>query len=171
MYELVTTYSEDEAMSMSTSETTARPLVLVVNGPNLNALGRRDPAQYGTMTLAGIEDRAREVAESNGWRAEFVQSNSEGELIDAIQSAFDRAEGIVINPGAFTHTSVAIRDALADTGLPVVEVHLSNVHARELFRHTSHVSGVALAVIAGAGWRGYGYAIDLLVRSREQAAG
>ncbi len=136
--------------------------ILLVNGPNLNLLGEREPDVYGSTTLAEIEQSVAERAATHGLEVDAVQSNHEGELIDAIHGARHTHVGIVINPGAFTHTSVAIRDALAAVALPVVEVHLSNVHRREEFRHHSYVSGVAEAVIAGAGPSGYAWAVDLL---------
>ena len=157
-------------MSMTTNiRGDEQPLVLVINGPNLNALGRRDPGIYGVITLPEIETRTAAAAHEVGWVAELFQSNSEGDLIDAIQGATNRAGGIIINAGAYTHTSIAIRDALADCGLPVVEVHLSNVHAREAFRRVSFISDVAVAVFAGAGWRGYGYAVDFLAGRRSDS--
>ena len=136
--------------------------ILLVNGPNLNLLGEREPDVYGTTTLAMIEQSVAERAATHGLEVDAVQSNHEGELIDAINGARHTHPGIVINPGAFTHTSVAIRDALSGVALPVVEVHLSNVHRREEFRHHSYVSGIAEAVIAGAGPAGYAWAVDLL---------
>lgn len=143
--------------------TTTRPRrVLVLNGPNLNLLGTREPAIYGTATLADIEALCREKAAAHGLEADFLQSNHEGVLVDAIQGARDEAVGIVINAGAYTHTSVAIADAIVAVGLPVIEVHLSNVHAREAFRHHSFISPVAAAIIVGAGINGYGYALEHL---------
>ncbi len=138
--------------------------ILVLHGPNLNLLGRREPGIYGTRTLAdidaGLEARAKEL----GVELETVQSNHEGALIDRIHEALGVASGIVINPGGLTHTSVSLRDALAGVALPVVEVHLSNVFAREVFRHHSYVTPIALGVISGLGADGYGYALDALVR-------
>lgn len=136
--------------------------ILLVNGPNLNLLGEREPDVYGVTTLAAIEQAVVDRAAGHGLEVDAVQSNHEGELIDAIHGCRHTHAGIVINPGAFTHTSVAIRDALAGVALPVVEVHLSNVHRREEFRHHSYVSGIAEAVIAGAGPAGYEWAVDLL---------
>ncbi|EXF23956.1 3-dehydroquinate dehydratase [Nesterenkonia sp. AN1] len=141
---------------------TETPRLLIINGPNLNLLGTREPGIYGSSTLADIETLCRESAAALGFEAELLQSNHEGTLIDAIQAAKDNASGIVINPAAYTHTSVAIADALRAVNLPVVEVHLSNVHAREEFRRHSYVSPAAAAVIAGAGLNGYRYAIDHL---------
>lgn len=141
---------------------TETPRLLIINGPNLNLLGTREPGIYGASTLADVEALCRESASALGFEAELLQSNHEGTLIDAIQAAKDSAAGIVINPAAYTHTSVAIADALRAVNLPVVEVHLSNVHAREEFRRHSYVSPAAVAVIAGAGLNGYRYAIDHL---------
>ncbi|MBO0597002.1 type II 3-dehydroquinate dehydratase [Nesterenkonia sp. E16_7] len=141
---------------------TETPRLLIINGPNLNLLGTREPGIYGSSTLADIEALCRESAAALGFEAELLQSNHEGTLIDAIQAARQNASGIVINPAAYTHTSVAIADALRAVNLPVVEVHLSNVHAREEFRRHSYVSPAAAAVIAGAGLNGYRYAIDHL---------
>ncbi|MBC9956596.1 type II 3-dehydroquinate dehydratase [Yimella sp. cx-51] len=129
--------------------------LLVLNGPNLNLLGHRDPAQYGSTTLVDIEKAVRSRAEQHGMDVDFRQSNYEGELVSWIQEARTSAAGVVINPAAYTHTSVAIRDALEILDCPVVEVHLSNIHAREEFRHHSYVSAVATGVIAGLGAHGY----------------
>jgi 3-dehydroquinate dehydratase-2 len=138
------------------------PSILVINGPNLNLLGTREPEVYGTATLADVVRVAEEAARARGCTTTAVQSNHEGELIDAIHAARTTAAGIVINAGAFTHTSIAIRDALAGVGLPVIEVHISNVHRREPFRHHSYISAVADAVIVGAGIDGYRLAVDHL---------
>lgn len=137
--------------------------LLIINGPNLNLLGTREPATYGTATLADVEALARDAAGRHGWAVTCVQSNHEGELVDAIHGAAGTADGIVLNAGAYTHTSIALRDAVAAVGLPMIEVHLSNVHRREEFRHHSYLSGVAEAVIAGAGTSGYRFAVDLLI--------
>ncbi|WP_022873691.1 type II 3-dehydroquinate dehydratase [Nesterenkonia alba] len=136
--------------------------LLILHGPNLNLLGTREPGIYGTSTLDDINAQCRTTAAEHGVEVDIVQSNHEGELVEAIQAAAGRADGVVINPAAYTHTSVAIADALAAVGLPLVEVHLSNVHAREDFRRHSYVSPLASAVIAGAGPAGYRYAIDHL---------
>jgi 3-dehydroquinate dehydratase II len=142
-------------------DVTARRLLLV-NGPNLNLLGTRQPEIYGSTTLAQIEQRVTELAAGFGFEVRAVQSNHEGELVDAIQAARQDCVGIIINPAAYSHTSVAIRDALSAAELPVVEVHLSNIHTREAFRHHSYVSAVAQVVIAGAGPAGYEYAVRYL---------
>ncbi|RUQ23560.1 type II 3-dehydroquinate dehydratase [Kocuria sp. HSID16901] len=138
--------------------------IFVLNGPNLNMLGRRKPEIYGTTTLADIEATVREHARALGRGIEFMQSNHEGVLIDEIQRARDEASAIIINPAAFTHTSIAIHDALEAAELPVIEVHLSNVHRREEFRHRSYVSLQAETVIAGAGAYGYIMALDYLAQ-------
>ena len=141
------------------------PAVLVLNGPNLNLLGTREPGIYGALTLAQILERVREHAARSypGVALADYQSNSEGSLVDAIQNARDKFSGIVINPAAYTHTSVAIRDALAAYAKPVVEVHLSNIFSREPFRHVSYVSPVAAGTISGFGWHGYILALDALM--------
>ncbi|MEU7992200.1 type II 3-dehydroquinate dehydratase [Rothia amarae] len=136
--------------------------IFVLNGPNLNMLGTRKPEIYGITTLADIEEQVRTRAAQAGFDVQFMQSNHEGALIDEIQRARTEAAAIIINPAAYTHTSVAIHDALEAAELPVVEVHLSNVHRREDFRHRSFVSLQATAVIAGAGAWGYTMAIDFL---------
>ncbi|MHA7240170.1 type II 3-dehydroquinate dehydratase [Arthrobacter sp. TMS1-12-1] len=138
------------------------PSILVINGPNLNLLGTREPDVYGTATLDDVVRLASDTARDRGCTISALQSNHEGGIIDAIHAARGTADGIVINAGAYTHTSIAIRDALAGVGLPVVEVHISNVHRREDFRHHSHISGVADAVIVGAGIDGYRLAVDHL---------
>jgi 3-dehydroquinate dehydratase-2 len=136
--------------------------ILLLNGPNLNLLGTREPEIYGTSTLDDVERTAAAAAGDRGWKLESFQSNHEGALIDAIHGAAGTADAIVINAGAYTHTSIAIADALSAVGLPVVEVHLSNVHRREAFRHTSYISAVAEAVIVGAGIAGYRFAVEHL---------
>ena len=138
--------------------------LLVLNGPNLNLLGTREPEKYGTQTLADVEALAAETAERFGMTVECRQSNHEGQLIDWIHEARGRHAGIVLNPGAYSHTSIAIRDAISSVELPVVEVHLTNIHAREEFRHHSYVSGVAVAVLCGTGVQGYAYAVEHLAR-------
>jgi 3-dehydroquinate dehydratase-2 len=142
-----------------------RGTILVINGPNLNLLGTREPEKYGTSTLADVEQLAAEAAQAHGFTVDCVQSNHEGVLLDAIHAARSAAVGIVINAGAFTHTSVALRDALAAVQLPAVEVHITNVHQREEFRHHSFLSPVCAAVIVGAGVFGYKLAIDYLAEA------
>ncbi|UXA19359.1 type II 3-dehydroquinate dehydratase [Mycobacterium sp. SMC-4] len=134
--------------------------LLLVNGPNLNLLGTRQPEVYGTTTLPEIEARVREVAAELGFDVRAVQSNHEGALVDAIQAARTDCVGIVINPAAYSHTSIALADALRSVALPVAEVHLSNIAAREQFRHHSYISAVAEVVIAGAGPLGYEFAVQ-----------
>ena len=136
-----------------------RRLVYILNGPNLNLLGKRQPAIYGRETLADVEEACRHVATELGLELQFHQSNREYEIIDWIHEARETAAGIVINPAAFTHTSVAILDALNSFDGPVIEVHISNIHKREAFRHHSFVSGRADGVIAGFGTQGYTLAI------------
>lgn len=137
--------------------------ILVINGPNLNNLGKRDPSQYGSDTLADIEGRVQQRADELGVEIDFFQSNHEGAIIDYLQASVRQASGVVINAGALTHYGLSMRDALADAKLPFVEVHLSNIHAREEFRHHSVVASIAKGQIAGLGWRGYLYALDYLV--------
>ncbi len=132
--------------------------LLLLNGPNLNMLGRREPDVYGSETLSDIETRLIDRAQKSGASLTCLQSNAEHELIDAIHST--SADFIIINPGAFTHTSIALRDALLSVSIPFIEVHLSNVHKREEFRHKSYLSDVAQGVVSGLGSRGYGYALD-----------
>ena len=134
--------------------------IVVLNGPNLNLLGVREPEVYGHQTLADVEEICRSAAVAAGFALDFRQTNHEGELLDWIHAARNRCAGIVINPAAWTHTSVAIRDALVASEVPVIEVHLSNVHAREAFRHHSFVSPIAKAVLAGFGSHGYHLALE-----------
>lgn len=140
------------------------PTVLVLNGPNLNMLGTREPEIYGTETLAEIETRCRGRAAALGLDIDFRQSNGEAELVGWIQEANNTANGIIINAGALTHTSLAILDALQAAGLPVVEVHLSNIFRREEFRHKSYVSQAASGLVCGFGGLGYGLAIEAIAR-------
>ena len=135
---------------------------LAINGPNLNNLGKRDPAMYGGDTLAAIQERIKTKADDLGVEVEFFQSNHEGAIVDHLQASAPSADGIVINAGALTHYGLSMRDALADTGLPFVEVHLSNIHAREEFRHRSVIAAIANGQIAGLGWRGYLFALEYL---------
>jgi len=141
--------------------------VLVIHGPNLNLLGSREPDIYGTTTLEEINGDLSSAAKEWGAEVEFFQSNYEGALVDRIQESQSWADGILINPGALTHTSVTLRDALAATELPIVEVHLSNVFAREEFRRTSFVSPIALGVISGFGPMGYGLGLNALLEHLE----
>ena len=130
--------------------------ILLLNGPNLNLLGTREPQTYGATTLAEVEAGLRDAAAAAGADLQCFQSNHEGALIDRIHAARgEKVDAIIINPGGLTHTSVALRDALAGVALPVVEVHISNVHKREEFRHHSYISGMAEGVIAGLGTQGY----------------
>ncbi|RME65039.1 MAG: type II 3-dehydroquinate dehydratase [Alphaproteobacteria bacterium] len=136
--------------------------LFVLNGPNLNLLGTREPEIYGTESLADIEKMVRAHADAQGLATIFRQSNHEGALIDWVQEAMRSAHGLIINPGGLTHSSVALRDAVAAAGLPTVEVHLSNIFKREAFRHHSYVSGVAWGIISGLGIIGYALAVDAL---------
>lgn len=136
--------------------------ILVLNGPNLNMLGSREPQTYGSQTLADIEAMLSAEGTALGLEVECRQSNIEGELVTWIQQAMGRFDAIVLNPGAYSHTSIAIHDAIRAVGLPVIEVHLSNIHAREAFRHHSYVSPVALGVICGLGASGYRLALSAL---------
>ncbi|MBZ6067918.1 type II 3-dehydroquinate dehydratase [Aeromonas schubertii] len=138
--------------------------ILVLNGPNLNLLGKREPGIYGSQTLADIVADLQQQADTQGVELEHLQSNAESELIGAIHQAMGRVDFIVINPAAFTHTSVALRDALLGVAIPFIEVHLSNVHAREPFRHHSYLSDVAKGVICGLGAAGYEFALTAAVR-------
>jgi 3-dehydroquinate dehydratase-2 len=138
---------------------------LVINGPNLNNLGKRDPNQYGSKTLDDIEDEVSKRAHGLGVEVAFFQSNHEGEIVDWIQANSAGAAGVIINAGALTGVGFSILDALLDTRLPVVEVHLSNIHAREEFRQHSVFAAFAKGQIAGLGWRGYLYALDYLAQT------
>ncbi len=144
--------------------------LLVINGPNLNMLGHRDRDVYGTMSLADIEEMVRHRAGELGAEVEFFQSNSEGAIIDVLQARYASVNGIVINPGALTHYGLSLREALVDTGLPVVEVHISNIYARERWRHRSVVAPVAVGQISGLGWRGYVAALEFLAASFNERA-
>ena len=129
--------------------------ILVIHGPNLNLLGTREPSKYGTATLGDINETIKEAGEKDGITVNIFQSNHEGEIIDWIHGAVDKYSGIIINPGAFTHYSYAIRDAIAAVGLPVIEVHLTNIYSREKFRHHSVIAPAAMGQISGLGVHGY----------------
>jgi len=129
--------------------------ILVLHGPNLNLLGQREPELYGEMTLSEINQKMKSTGDEMGLEVRAFQANGEGVLIDALHEARDWASGAIFNPGGYTHTSVALRDAIAAVELPVIEVHLSNVYAREEFRHRSLISPVCVGKIAGFGWRSY----------------
>ncbi|MCW3494516.1 type II 3-dehydroquinate dehydratase [Microbacterium sp. SSM24] len=137
--------------------------LLLVNGPNLNLLGTREPDIYGTATLADVEEMTRAAAAARGFDIRAVQSNHEGVLLDAIHAAREDCAGIVINPGGLTHTSVVLRDALSGVALPVAEVHISDVRSREPFRHHSYVADVAIVHVVGEGVDGYATAVDRLI--------
>lgn len=137
--------------------------ILLMHGPNLNLLGTREPDVYGDVTLDQVNEAARLHAEQRGVGLETFQSNHEGELIDRLHAARAAVDGVVLNAGAFTHTSLALRDAVSSVGLPVVEVHLSNVHAREAFRHQSLLVGVCVGMISGFGQRSYLLGIDAIL--------
>ncbi len=141
--------------------------ILVIHGPNLNLLGSREPDIYGNTTLEEINGDLSSAAKEWGAEVEFFQSNYEGALVDRIQESQSWADGILINPGGLTHTSVTLRDALAATGLPIVEIHLSNIFAREEFRRSSFVSPIALGVVSGFGPMGYGLGLNALLEHLE----
>lgn len=141
--------------------------ILIINGPNLNMLGLREPELYGTQTLADIESHAKHLGAELGLHVDCMQSNSEGELVACIQQARGQVDGIIINAAAYTHTSIAIRDALAVAEVPFVEVHLSNVHAREPFRHQSYLSDRAIGVICGLGSFVYEAALRYFVQTKK----
>jgi len=136
--------------------------VLVLNGPNLNALGRRPAGHYGTMSLEQINQEISKKAPEFNLEVEFFQSNTEGDLVDRIQAGWGNIDGIIINPGALTHYGYSLKDALIDAAVPIIEVHLSNIHARERWRSRSVIAGVAQGQIAGFGWRSYTAAIEIM---------
>jgi len=148
--------------------------ILLIHGPNLNLLGKREPEHYGTMTLTDINSRMMRIAVENGAELRVIQSNNEGTLIDAIHDAANWASGIVINPGAYAHYSYALRDALTAVNLPTIEVHMSNIHAREAFRQTSVIAPIAIGCITGLGRQSYECAlralIDILRESKKAGA-
>lgn len=141
--------------------------ILLLNGPNLNMLGKREPHLYGSQTLAEIEQHLQHTAAQHNIALEYFQANGEQPLIERIHQAFGQVDFILINPAAFTHTSVALRDALLAVAIPFVEIHLSNVHAREPFRHHSYLSDIAKGVICGLGAKGYDYALDYAINYLE----
>jgi len=143
-----------------TNSMALKHLIAVIHGPNINILGFREPDIYGTDTMSGINSKLEAVAQKNGFEIETFQSNSEGGIIDYIQQCADKVDGIVINPGAYTHTSIAIRDAISGVAVPAVEVHLSNIHKREEFRHHSFIAPVCIGQICGFG--GFSYEAGLL---------
>ena len=137
--------------------------ILVLHGPSLNTLGQREPDIYGRTTLAEINDRLRTRATELGYEVTTFQSNHEGALIDCLQEEADRVVGIVINPGGLAHTSYSLRDALKDANRPIITVHLSNIHAREPFRHQSLIAPICVGQVVGLGWRGYLHALEALI--------
>lgn len=145
---------------LNSGENMSSASILLLNGPNLNMLGVREPGHYGSLRLAEIENKLTALAQARGVALTCFQANSEEKLMDKIHQSFQQVDFIVINPAAFTHTSVALRDALLAVAIPFVEVHLSNVHKREAFRHHSYFSDVAEGVICGLGAKGYEYAFD-----------
>jgi len=142
--------------------------ILLLNGPNLNMLGTREPQIYGHDSLADIVARVAKRAQELGAEVVPFQSNSEGAMIDFIQKHQAEADGLIINAGSYTHTSIGLRDAIAGSGLRAVEVHISNVYARESFRHTSMLAGVCAGMITGLGWRGYVHALESLVAAAKE---
>lgn len=136
--------------------------ILVIHGPNLNMLGKREPAIYGSTTLDDINSELVKMASENGIAIDTFQSNHEGAIVDRIQDAYKKVSGVIINPAAYTHTSVAIRDALLLLDVPIIEVHISNIHKREPFRHHSYVSDIATGQIVGLGVKGYYLAFEAL---------
>lgn len=144
--------------------------ILVLHGPNLNLLGTREPEVYGTLTLTDIDARLRALAQRLGVEVRSFQANGEGALIDALHEAREWASGVIFNPGGYTHTSVALRDAITAVGLPVIEVHLSNVQAREPFRHHSYIAPVCVGSISGLGWRSYTLALTYLAEKLSERA-
>jgi 3-dehydroquinate dehydratase-2 len=152
------------------SHTESRPLVVILNGPNLNMLGVREPELYGSATLDDVEQLCAETAEQLGLAIDFRQTNGEGELITWVQECRGRAAGIIINPGGYTTTSIALMDAMLAAGLPAIEVHITNIHRREEYRQHSYVSKAAVGVICGLGVRGYAYALQSMADLLEETA-
>lgn len=142
--------------------------ILLIHGPNLNLLGWREPSIYGTVSFDEINARMKKAAAENNAELTVFQSNSEGALVDAIHDARNWADGIIINPGAYSHYSIALRDALSAVKLPTIEVHLSNIHAREEFRHKLVLTPVCVGMICGLGWRGYLYGLQALISILEE---
>ena len=137
--------------------------VLLINGPNLNMLGQRDESLYGSMKIADIVKKIKVMSVELGVQLDYYQSNHEGGLVDHIQSSSTESDGIIVNPGALTHYGLSLRDALLDAQLPVIEVHLSNIHAREEYRRMSVVTSLSVGQVAGLGWKGYIYALEAMV--------
>ncbi len=154
---------------MSSAVAASRPLIVVLNGPNMNMLGLRQPELYGAATLDDVEQLCAETADGLGLAIDFRQSNLEGELVSWVQESRTRAQGVVINPAGYTTTSIALMDALLAVDLPVVEVHITNIHQREEFRQHSYVSKAAVGVIAGLGVRGYALALHAMAGLLEDA--
>lgn len=152
------------------SHTESRPLIVILNGPNLNLLGMRQPHIYGAATLDDVEQLCSDTADGYGLAIDFRQTNGEGELVSWVQECRGKAAGIIINPAGYSHTSVALLDALLATDLPVIEVHISNIHRREEFRHHSYVSQAAVGVICGLGVRGYALALQAMADLLEERA-
>ena len=144
--------------------------ILIVNGPNLNMLGQRDASHYGVKTLREVEEAVRSRAEELDVEVDFFQSNHEGAIIDYLQASAADASGVVINAGALTHYGLSLRDALVDSRLPIVEVHLSNIHGRERFRRRSVIASIAEGQIAGLGWRGYLFGLEYLATRIQESA-
>jgi len=154
---------------MSSAAAASRPLIVVLNGPNMNMLGLRQPELYGAATLDDVEQLCAETADGLGLAIDFRQSNLEGELVSWVQESRTRAQGVVINPAGYTTTSIALMDALLAVDLPVIEVHITNIHRREEFRQHSYVSKAAVGVIAGLGVRGYALALHAMAGLLEDA--